>query len=101
VSPASVAEAARAEGELAWGEGNTARAETLLRQAVRAWFDATAPVHAAHVRLRLTELLLETGDVVGADFELGSAEAVFRDVNASLMLGKCKTLRKRWSRTPR
>jgi len=94
-SPASAAETARAQAELAWAEGNAPRAEILLRQAIQGCFDASAPVRAAHVRLRLAALLLETGDVVAADFELGAAEAVFRDVHASPMVKACQHLRRR------
>jgi DNA-binding winged helix-turn-helix (wHTH) protein/Flp pilus assembly protein TadD len=91
-SPASAAELLRAQGELAWAQGNTDQAELLLRRSVTAWLEIGAPVHAADVRLRLCELLSES-DAIAAELELSSAEAAFRQVNADPVLRRCEALR--------
>lgn len=89
------AETTRAKGELAWAEGDRARAEPLLRGAIASWLKTNAPVHAAHVRLRLCELLLEASDAVTAELELDAAEVVFRDISAAGLLERCQELRAR------
>ncbi len=94
-SEASAAELSRAEGELAWAEGDLARAELSLRNSIAHWLKVSAPLHAADVRLRLCELLLQSGDTTGAELELGSAEAVFAPVGAEPLLQRCQALRER------
>ncbi len=91
-SPASTAELLRARGELAWAQGDAHQAELMLRRSVTTWLETGAPVHAADVRLRLCELLLES-DGIAAELELGSAEAAFRQVDAERVLRRCQALR--------
>jgi len=91
-APASAAELLRAQAELAWAKGDAGQAELLLRRCVAVWLEIGAPVHAADVRLRLCELLLES-DNIAAELELGSAEAAFRQVDAEPVLRRCAALR--------
>jgi DNA-binding winged helix-turn-helix (wHTH) protein/ATP/maltotriose-dependent transcriptional regulator MalT len=94
-SEASAAELSRAEGELAWAEHDLGLAEVSLRHSVAHWLKVGAPLHAADVRLRLCELLLESGDATAAELELGSAEAAFGAVGAEPLLRRCELLRAR------
>jgi DNA-binding winged helix-turn-helix (wHTH) protein/ATP/maltotriose-dependent transcriptional regulator MalT len=92
-SRAIAAELARAQAETARAEGDGVEAEHRLRQSVAAWLEIGAHVHAADVRLRLCELLLEADDAVAAELELGAAEAAFRQVQAEPLLDRCLALR--------
>lgn len=87
------AELTHALGELAWAERDLARAEQSLRASVAHWLEVGAPVHAAHVRLRLSHLLLESGDRTAAELELGAAESTFEQVQAEALLARCQSLR--------
>ncbi len=87
------AELAHARGELAWARNELPSAERHFRDSVTHWLDVGAPVHAARVRLRLTELLVDAGDPTAAELELGAAEAAFSHVNAESLLARCKELR--------
>jgi hypothetical protein len=51
------------------------------------------PLHVADVRLRLCELLLQTGDATSAELELSSAETAFKLVAATRMIQRCDALR--------
>jgi DNA-binding winged helix-turn-helix (wHTH) protein/ATP/maltotriose-dependent transcriptional regulator MalT len=92
-SGACAAELSHARGELAWAQKDLPRAERHLRDSVDHWLEIGAPVHAARLRLRLSELLLDAGDPTGAELELGAAEAAFRHVLATALLSRCQTLR--------
>jgi DNA-binding winged helix-turn-helix (wHTH) protein/ATP/maltotriose-dependent transcriptional regulator MalT len=92
-SRVSAAEFAHARGELAWAENDLPAAEQHFRASVTHWIDVRAPVHAARVRLRLSELLVEIGDHSAAELELGAAEAAFERVQAAALLSRCLTLR--------
>jgi ATP/maltotriose-dependent transcriptional regulator MalT len=92
-SRVSRAELSHARGELAWAEQDLPGAERHLRDGVAHWLEVGAPVHAARLRLRLSELLLETGDPTAAELELGAAEAAFAHVQAEALLSRCLTLR--------
>ncbi len=92
-SRACAAEIARGRAEVACAEGDLVEAELKLRQSVASWLEISAPVHAAEVRLRLCELLLDAGDAPAAELELGAAEATFRQVQAEPMLQRCLALR--------
>ena len=92
-SRACAAELARAQAEVACAAGDLVEAELKLRHGVACWLEASAPVHAAEVRLRLGELLLAAGDRTAAELELGAAEATFRQVQAEPMLQRCQALR--------
>ncbi|HWA73205.1 MAG TPA: winged helix-turn-helix domain-containing protein [Polyangiaceae bacterium] len=92
-SDASAAELARAEGELAWASGDLGKAELALRASIAHWLAVSAPLHAAEVRLRLSELLLGAFDAVSAELELGAAEAAFEQVNATALIARCQALR--------
>ena len=50
-------------------------------------------MHAARLRLRLSELLLAASDPTAAELELGAAEAAFQCVPAETLLSRCRTLR--------
>jgi ATP/maltotriose-dependent transcriptional regulator MalT len=99
-SRVSAAELAHARGELAWAHEDLARAEQHLRDAVIHWLELGAPVHAARVRLRLGELLLDAGDPTGAELELGAAEAAFGQVHAETLVERCSVLRDSAFRKP-
>ena len=90
---ASAAELARAEGELSYADDDLVRAELSLRRSVSLWLEAGSPLHAAHVRLRLCELL-RSFDATTAELELDAAETVFRQVGADAMLERCRSLRR-------
>lgn len=92
---AGMAERARAQGELSWSKGELAEAEQELRRSVASWLEMGAAVHAAHVRLRLSELLLQAGDATAAELELSSAESAFELVQAEPLLQQCRSLRSR------
>ena len=86
------AERERARGELAWALGERAEAERALRRSVSLWLETNARVHAAHVRVCLSKLLLQIGDSFGAELELKAAESVFREVEAAPMVAHCARL---------
>jgi ATP/maltotriose-dependent transcriptional regulator MalT len=92
-SQASAAELARAQGELCWAKGDLIAAELSLRTSISHWLDVGAPLHAAQVRLRLCQLLLESGDRTSAELELGSAESVLEPVAAEPLRRRCRALR--------
>lgn len=92
-SRASAAELAHARGELAWAQKDPTRAEQHLRESVAHWLELGAPVHAARLRLRLCDLLLDAGDPTSAELELGAAEAAFEYVQAHALLARCRALR--------
>jgi DNA-binding winged helix-turn-helix (wHTH) protein/ATP/maltotriose-dependent transcriptional regulator MalT len=92
-SRVNAAELAHARGELAWAQKELSRAEQHLRESVTHWLQTGAPVHAARLRLRLCQLLLDAGDPTAAELELGAAEAAFRHVQAEALLSRCQTLR--------
>jgi DNA-binding winged helix-turn-helix (wHTH) protein len=94
---ASSAEVLRARAELAWAEGETQKAESFLRVSIAQWLQAGARVHAAHARLRLCEMLLESGDQTGAELELSAAQSVFHEVSADALSQRCDSLRARLS----
>jgi DNA-binding winged helix-turn-helix (wHTH) protein/tetratricopeptide (TPR) repeat protein len=93
VTRASSAEAARARAELAWVEGEAQKAESFLRVSIAQWLEAGARVHAAHARLRLCEMLLDSGDLAAAELELSAAQSVFHEVGAEALLQTCDGLR--------
>jgi DNA-binding winged helix-turn-helix (wHTH) protein/ATP/maltotriose-dependent transcriptional regulator MalT len=92
-SLACAAELSHARGELSWAENDLSRAEQHLRASITRWLDVGAPLHAARLRVRLSQLLSVAGDPTGADLELGAAEAAFRHVQAAPLLSRCQTLR--------
>ncbi|MEY2930732.1 MAG: hypothetical protein RL033_1481 [Pseudomonadota bacterium] len=98
MSHAVAAEQARAQGELSWAQGDLAAAELSLRASIAHWLGVSAPLHAAHVRLRLCELLVRAGDATAAELELGSAEAAFGQVAAEPLLQRCLALREAFPR---
>jgi len=91
-SRACTAELGRAQAELAWAEGDLARAERWFRSCIADWLDIGAPLHAADARLRLCELL-RGFDITAAELELSSAESAFRQVEAEPLLRRCQALR--------
>jgi DNA-binding winged helix-turn-helix (wHTH) protein len=93
---AGAAELSRAQGELAWAEEDLDAAELRFRQSVAVWLEIGRPLQAAEVRMRLCELLLAS-DPVAAELELGSAETVFRQVQAEPLIRRCQALRDVWS----
>lgn len=95
---AGTAERARAQAELLWTKGDLTGAEQELRRSVASWLEMGAAVHAAHVRLRLCELLLQAGDATAAELELSSAEAAFKQVQAEPLLEQCRALRTSFAR---
>jgi hypothetical protein len=90
---ANRAEQARARAELAYVEGDFVRAETALRESIGCWLELGGRIHAAHARLRLCALLLETDDPIAAELELAAAESVFASVDAQPILDRCRELR--------
>jgi tetratricopeptide (TPR) repeat protein len=94
-SHASAAELARAQGELSWARSEPTKAELALRASIAHWLEVSAPLHAAEVRLRLCQLLLDASDPISAELELGSAEAVYQQVSATSLVERCRTLREK------
>jgi DNA-binding winged helix-turn-helix (wHTH) protein/ATP/maltotriose-dependent transcriptional regulator MalT len=95
----SAAELAHARGELAWAQRALPQAEQHLRAGVTHWLEVGAPVHAARLRLRLSQLMLDAGDPTGAELELSAAEAAFAQVEAEALLSRCRSLRSSAFRT--
>jgi DNA-binding winged helix-turn-helix (wHTH) protein/ATP/maltotriose-dependent transcriptional regulator MalT len=87
------AELAHARGELAWARKELPSAEQHFRDSIRHWIEVGAPVHAARLRLRSSELLVDAGDPTAAELELGAAEAAFSHVNAETLLARCQSMR--------
>lgn len=85
-SGAVEAERSRARAELARARGEQLNAELELRQSVKLWLELGAPLHAADVRLRLAELMLEANDATTAELELSAAEVTFRQSDATSRL---------------
>jgi DNA-binding winged helix-turn-helix (wHTH) protein/ATP/maltotriose-dependent transcriptional regulator MalT len=90
----SKAERCRARAELAAAEGDLSHAELALRESIAHWLALGARVHAAHARLRLCALLLQSDDPVAAELELSAAESVFASVGAEPLIERCRALRK-------
>ncbi|HET9929342.1 MAG TPA: winged helix-turn-helix domain-containing protein, partial [Polyangiaceae bacterium] len=97
-SRANAAELSRAEAELLWADGDKAHAEPSFRASIAHWLEMNAPLHAADVRLRLFELLLDAGDPTAAELELSSAERAFEQVGATPLIDRCRALRARIAR---
>jgi hypothetical protein len=97
-SHASAAELFRARGELAWADRDLPVAERALRASLSHWLEMGAPLHAAEVRTRLCELLLEASDPTAAELELGAAEETYQKLQATPLLQRCSVLRARLSR---
>ncbi|RYZ05627.1 MAG: hypothetical protein EOO73_19240 [Myxococcales bacterium] len=89
----SVAERARARAELAWAVGDLTAAESAFRESLELWLQIQAALHAADVRLRLGELLLQVGDPTSAELELSAAATDFERVRAEPQLARCVGLR--------
>jgi hypothetical protein len=89
----SAAELAQTLGEFAWAQEALPRAEQHLRDSVAGWLELGAPVHAAGVRLRLSELLLRAGDPTAAELEVAAAESAFEHVQAESLVARCLALR--------
>lgn len=82
----------QAAAEVAVMERDYERAIVVLRQALTVWLDVGSPINAAHVRLRLAEVLLLAGDSDEAELELSSAAKAFSRMNATPMVRRCETL---------
>lgn len=93
LSHVSNAELSRAEAELAWAKGDLPRGESSLRRSIGHWLEVNAPLHAAHVRLRLCELLAQARDLTAAELELDSAQAAFEAARAEPLVERCRELR--------
>jgi len=84
----------QAAGEVAWAEKQPALALEGLRKALAIWLDVGSRINVAHLRLRLAEILAQTGDPDGADLELTSAGKAFEKMGAAPMAARCKDVRK-------
>jgi tetratricopeptide (TPR) repeat protein len=85
---------ARARAELACLEGQTDRAVSSMRDAIRSWQAARAGLNLATCRLRLAQFLAEHGDVGGALLELDAAESCFESGLAPARVRACRELRR-------
>lgn len=83
-----------ARAELAAAEGRTRDAIGLLREAIRAWMQMEAPLAAGESRCRLAEWLAAEGENAFALLELKSAEALFEEAGAELLVKRARSLQK-------
>jgi len=78
--------------ELAASQGERHEAILLARRALAVWHEAGAALDAAHVQLRLAELLAEEGDADAAALELAAAREVFRKATAEALVARCEAV---------
>lgn len=64
-----------------------------LRDALTIWLDAGSRINAAHVRLRLAQILAATGETDEAELELACAERAFAQMDAEPMIERCRVVR--------
>jgi DNA-binding winged helix-turn-helix (wHTH) protein len=84
----------QAAAEIAVAEDDAEQAIKLLRRALAIWQESGSRINAAHLRLRLAEILAGSGDREEADLELSSAEKAFDKMGAAPMVAHCRTARK-------
>lgn len=84
----------QADAEIALAEKRVEAAVERLRDAITIWQDAGSRINAAHVRLRLAEVLAMAGDRDEAELELSSAEKAFAKMAAAPMVARCQAARK-------
>jgi len=92
----TVCEAAshQAAAEIALAEGRVEPAVAALRRAVTVWQEAGSRINVAHLRLRLAEILAQSGDAAAAELEFASAEKAFEKMGAAPMVARCQSARK-------
>ncbi len=93
VTPALQAMVAHARAEVAGADRDLASAVRWLRTAIRSWRDVGSPIRVAQLRLRLAEVLRESGDRAGAELELDAAEAAARALDLRPLLAACAAAR--------
>jgi tetratricopeptide (TPR) repeat protein len=91
-------EAERARAELALCDDRAHDAISHLERAVQSFLEGRLPLKAARTRMRLAELLADSGDLGAADLELSAAEEAFSSVSAELFVGQCRLQRERLER---
>lgn len=92
-TPALKAFAAQARAELAAAEGNFPEAVHEFNAAIRHWSEVGSPLNIASLRMRLAQVLHESGDDAAADLELSAAEAAFDRSGAKTNSAKCAEIR--------
>lgn len=93
-TPGCEALSRNAEAEVAIAEGDAERGIISLRASLAIWLEAGSRIWAAHTRLRLAEVLVQSGDCDEADLELTSAEKAFAKMEARPMLARCRAVRR-------
>ncbi|MHB8588483.1 MAG: adenylate/guanylate cyclase domain-containing protein [Candidatus Dormibacteraceae bacterium] len=83
-SPVFRAAALVASGQLALTEGRAAEAAIALAKGVREWHEVGAPYEEAQAREALAGAQSATGDISGAELELGIARSSFERLGAVL-----------------
>jgi ATP/maltotriose-dependent transcriptional regulator MalT len=92
-TPAVLAMAAHAIGEVRLAEGDLPTALRSLREAWMLWQELEVPYRAARVRVLLSQACQELGDHVAAEFELEAARQFFERVSAQPDLARIDTMR--------
>lgn len=83
----------QARAEVAVAEKNHEQAIGALRDALTIWLDAGSRINAAHVRLRLAQILAATAEADEAELELACAEKAFAQMGAEPMVERCRVVR--------
>lgn len=83
----------QARGEVALAQKNFDEAVRGMRDALAVWINIGSRINAAHVRLRLAEILIVAGDFDEAELELASAEKAFAKMEAKPMVARCEATR--------
>lgn len=86
-----LAGARESAGRIELAEGNTARAASILRDAIRLLCELEAPYETAHVRLALAEAYTALDDSYAAALESDAARATFERLGANADLARLAT----------
>jgi tetratricopeptide (TPR) repeat protein len=86
-----------AAAELALGRGDREEAIRHLHLARQLWTSIDSRYHAARLRVRIAELLLESGDPSGASTELRAACSAATQLGSRKLEGRCDILRQQMS----
>jgi ATP/maltotriose-dependent transcriptional regulator MalT len=82
-----------ASAELACADGRHSDAVKFLRATVSLWLDEGSKINAAHTRLRLAQVLAQSGDPDAAELELSAARKAFSQMGAAPMTARCEEIR--------
>lgn len=92
---------AQAKAELFMRENRLAEAARELQLACSCWTEIGSPINVADARLSLAALLIQLGDRIGAELELGSVMAVATKVDSPRLMRRYEELKDLLSDAPK